>query len=202
MRIGLDLDNTLVTYDRLFHTVATDAGLIPPHVEPTKLAVREHLRSIGAENTWIELQGEVYGGRMDEAEPCVGALEALQAAAADGHELYVMSHRTRRPFKGRPYDLHASARRWIARHLHAESTPLVAPERVFLETTKEEKLARIRDHRCEVFIDDLPEILLHEGFPAGVRKVLFDADMRHAHDALEDIHVVDSWKSFLESLKE
>ena len=33
---------------------------------------------------------------------------------------------------------------------------------------------------CDVFIDDLPEILAMPGFPAGMRPVLFDPDRAYA----------------------
>ena len=41
MRIGLDFDNTIVTYDSLFHKVATEQGLVPASLPVSKLAVRD-----------------------------------------------------------------------------------------------------------------------------------------------------------------
>ena len=45
MRLGLDFDNTIVSYDALFHKVALEGSLIPADVAPTKLNVRDYLRS-------------------------------------------------------------------------------------------------------------------------------------------------------------
>jgi len=51
--------------------------------------------------------------------------------------------------------------------------------------TKEAKVARAADIGCQVFIDDLPEILSLQGFPAGMRGILFDPQDRHSDLAIE-----------------
>jgi len=51
--------------------------------------------------------------------------------------------------------------------------------------TKEEKVARVAALGCQVFIDDLPEILALKGFPAGMRGVLFDPERRFADLKME-----------------
>jgi hypothetical protein len=172
MRIGVDFDNTLVSYDDIFHRVALEQGAIPALVPRTKLAVRDFLRREGREAVWTEMQGTVYGARMDEVPAYPGALEFLKWARASGIEVCIISHKTRHPFIGPKHDLHAAAQRWIDKHLGAIQT--------FFELTKEQKLERIRACACEHYIDDLPEILLADAFPAGVQRVLFDPDGHHA----------------------
>ena len=54
MRIGVDFDNTIVCYDRLFHRLARERGLIPETVPQTKGAVRDYLRSIDREDDWTK----------------------------------------------------------------------------------------------------------------------------------------------------
>jgi hypothetical protein len=175
MKLGLDFDNTLVTYDRLFHRVAGEEGLIDASVPQNKNAVRDDLRRRGLEPDWTALQGRVYGPRMRDAELFPGAIEALAALRAAGVELCIVSHKTRYPYSGEKHDLHAAARKWI------ESSGLcdvprtgLSPDAVFFELTKEAKLARIRQQGCTHFIDDLPEIFTHADFPAEVGKILFD----------------------------
>jgi len=172
MRIGIDFDNTLVCYDRLFHRAALEAGLIPAHVAQSKNAVRDCLRKAGREAAWTELQGLVYGPRMAEAEAFPGALAFLHQARAHGCELFIVSHKTRTPIIGPEYDLHAAARAWI----QANVGSLVPPHRAYFELTKEQKLARIAACGCMIFVDDLPEILLAPGFPGHVGRWLFDPD--------------------------
>jgi FMN phosphatase YigB (HAD superfamily) len=175
MTIGLDFDNTIVSYDRLFHRVAQDLGVIPDTVPPLKNAVRDHLRSVGQEPVWTEMQGMVYGSRMDEAEAFPAALETIAAWKKAGHRVVIVSHKTRYPFLGEQHDLHAAARHWL------EINGFFDPARIgmnagdaFFEVTKELKLDRVREQGCSYFVDDLPEILSHAAFPSGVEPILFD----------------------------
>ncbi|MBI2360879.1 MAG: hypothetical protein HYV04_18575 [Deltaproteobacteria bacterium] len=75
MRIGIDFDNTIVCYDQMFHRIALERGLIPASLPATKGHVRDMLRRMGREEEWTEMQGQVYGKRLHEAEPFPGVLE-------------------------------------------------------------------------------------------------------------------------------
>jgi len=169
MILGFDFDNTIVRYDALFHKVAREEGLIDASVPVNKNAVRDHLRAAGNEDAWTRMQGTVYGARMQEAEAFTGAIETLSALRDAGHTLYIISHKTRYPYLGEPHDLHACARGWIENNL-AEVLPA---SHVLFHEKKEEKIARIGALKCEAFVDDLPEILLHVAFPSGVTRYLF-----------------------------
>lgn len=179
MLIGIDFDNTIVSYDTLFHKVATEQGAVPGSTPPTKLAVRDHLRAIDKEDVWTEMQGYVYGARMGEAEAYPGAIDFFRWARASCVVVCIVSHKTLHPFIGPQYDLHRAARDWIATHLVDEQGALVAPEQVFFELTKESKWSRIAATGCDWFIDDLPEILLAEAFPNHVGRILFDPETHH-----------------------
>ncbi len=172
MKIGLDFDNTIVGYDSLFARVAIEGGLVPPQTPPSKLAVRDHLRQTGREPVWTELQGVVYGARMMEAEAFPGVLDFMAWARGHGIALSIVSHRTRQPFLGPPFDLHQAARDWTARFL---TNAVIPDERIFFETTKDAKLARIAEGGFDYFLDDLPEILTAPGFPAATTPLLFGA---------------------------
>jgi len=195
MRIGIDFDNTLVSYDALFHKVAIERDVVPAGLRQTKLAVREHLRRTGREDLWTEMQGHVYGARMDEAAAYPGAIEFLNWAARQGATVLIISHKTRHPFAGPRHDLHAAARSWVERHLNDRGQALVRPEHVYFELTQEEKLARISTSGCGYYVDDLPEVLLAPSFPAGTRGILFDP---HAHHAgAGSFEAMRSWQDIL-----
>lgn len=176
MQIGIDFDNTIVSYDRLFHRVAVEAGLIPSDLSATKISVRDYLRSVDREDDWTEMQGHVYGARMAEADVFPGVIEFLRRARCERLDVCIVSHKTRYPFRGQQYSLHQAARDWIDLALSDETGPLVPADRVFFELTKQEKLRRIADLRCDCFVDDLPEILLAPEFPSRTRRILFDPD--------------------------
>lgn len=181
--IGLDLDNTIICYKGVFHRVALQQRLIPPDLPEGKDDVRDHLRSVGREDDWTRLQGYVYGPGLSEAQPYPGLPAFLDGARAAGWRVLVISHKTRTPYLGPPYDLQQSARDWLAaRGVLAPGPGGIRPDEVFLEESKADKLRRIAETGCRVFVDDLPEFLAEPSFPSGVRRVLFDPDSRATPD--------------------
>lgn len=173
MKIGIDFDNTIVSYDSLFYKVAVESKLVPSELPQSKLAVRDYLRRVGREKAWTEMQGLVYGARLLEAEPFPGVVDFFAWAREAGLDLYIISHKTRHPFIGPPYDLHAIAQEWVQSRLTDGKASYLPPEHVFFELTKEEKVRRIAACGCHYFIDDLPEILTAPEFPVATSPVLF-----------------------------
>ena len=172
MRLGLDFDNTLIRYDELFHKVAREQGLISNSVLPQKNKIRDHLREKGIEEEWTKLQGEVYGNRILEAVAWEGMLETLSALQKRGVELYIVSHKTKVPYSGPAYDLHAAAQSWLEKQGFFSRNGLNwQPEQVFFEQTKEAKVQRIQQLSCTHYVDDLPEIL--EMLPPSVKGIFF-----------------------------
>ena len=175
MLVGLDFDNTIVCYDRLFHRLARERELIPNTVPATKSAVRDYLRSIDRENDWTEMQGVGYGPRISDAEPFPGVLDFLKLCKSHGVRVAIISHKTKHPYLGEKYDLHEAAHTFLTRHeFYRTSDTGLSPLSVWLELTKQNKLDRIGALGCDLFVDDLPEFLGEASFPAAPRKVLFD----------------------------
>ena len=177
MRIGIDFDNTIACYDGVFHAAALERGLIPANLGRDKNSVRDHLNGSGRKDDFTELQGYVYGARMDLVSPYPGFADFVAAARQAGHDLFIVSHKTKHPILGPQHDMHAAARGFLSdRGLMGSGETQIASDRVFFELTKDKKVARAKALACEVFIDDLPEILAMNGFPVGMHKVLFDPE--------------------------
>jgi FMN phosphatase YigB (HAD superfamily) len=173
MRIGIDFDNTIVSYDGVFHAAALERGLIPETLDRGKNAVRDYLNGSGRKDEFTELQGYVYGTRMALASPYPGFADFVRDARKAGHTLAIVSHKTKHPMLGPKHDLHQAARDFLtlSGFVGAASIP---NDQVFFEVTRDEKAARGKLLGLDVFIDDLPEIL---AFPdlAGMRRILFAA---------------------------
>lgn len=196
MRIGFDFDNTIISYDALFHKVACEQGLIDNSIAVNKLAVRDFLRANNKEDVWTEMQGYIYGARINEAQMFSDVIRVMQRIRDAGHSLAIISHKTQYPYRGQQYDLHAAAHTWIKTKLYEAGHSLIPADHIFFELSKEDKLARIADFKCDVFIDDLPEILAAANFPAVTRRFLFDPENHHHKIALPDVTVVSSWIAF------
>ncbi len=94
MRIGLDLDNTLISYETAFPSVARRMALLPPDFSGGKVAVRAYLRSQSeGEQQWRDLQAAVYGHEMHFAEMTPGAGQFLQRCRQEGAEVVIVSHK-------------------------------------------------------------------------------------------------------------
>jgi hypothetical protein len=199
MRIGIDFDNTIVSYEKVFHAAAISRGLLNGEVAKDKTSVRDHLRGEGKEQDWILLQGHVYGSCMADTQLYPGVERFIRAAREGGHEIRIISHKTRYPVMGPQYDLHDAARSFLhQRGFFLPDGAGLSECDVFFEVTKADKLGRIESEGCDLFIDDLPEFLFDPGFPPRVRRYLFDPHCQHA--AVTGCDRLTSWGAALDQL--
>jgi hypothetical protein len=191
--VGIDFDNTLVTYDRLMHQTAVERGLIDARTPANKREVRDRIRRLpDGEVEWQKLQGLVYGPLMPRAELIAGAARFVQACREHGWPIYVVSHKTE--FAG--YDdtrtnLRDAARAWMWANGFFDGGGFgLQPGDVFFEGTREDKVARIRALGCTHFIDDLEEVFCEPTFPSGTERLL----LSHRTSVSDDrIRVLTDW---------
>jgi hypothetical protein len=180
MRIGVDFDNTIAGYDRLFETLAAELGLLRPGAPSSgairgKTAVRDAVRLLpDGENHWQRLQALAYGPRIGGAELLPGVAEFFRRCRDAGLPVAVVSHKTRFAAGGEgETDLREAAIGFLRGHGFFGPAGLGLDEAlVFFEPTRRDKVARIRELGCTHFIDDLPEVFAHEDFPQGVERLL------------------------------
>lgn len=186
--LGLDFDNTLVCYDKLFHQLALEKSLIKESLPSNKMAVRDYLRSQGKDEEFTLLQGEVYGLRILEAEPAAGMLKTLSELHQRGIPMVLVSHKTRTPYKGPAYDLHQAALSWLEKHgFFAPDSLGWSRDQVFFEESKQAKVRRIETQGCTHYVDDLPEIL--EMLPSSIQTILYDPNSSHSNH--KSLHLTD-----------
>jgi hypothetical protein len=186
MRIGLDFDNTIVCYDQAIEILAEQTFRLPAGLPRTKLALRDFLRQEGREPEWTAFQGALYGPGMQHAQPFPQAVETMLALQEQGHELVIVSHRSLRPYAGPAHYLHAAAWGWVRERL--ESQGLFKDGHVYFHETREAKIAAIGSLGCDVFLDDLPEVLGDDRFPAKTLGILFDSEGSHKEISLLKLH--------------
>ena len=176
MRIGIDFDNTIVSYDHVFAAEAKNRGLIPENFSGAKIQIRDQIRTLeDGEIKWQELQGRVYGAGMPQAEMIAGVETFLKECRARNYDVFIVSHKTRYGHHDpERVDLRQAARTWMDRHGFFNKTGFgLQPENLFFETTRTDKVARIKDLGCTLFIDDLFEVFVEEDFPDEVERYLF-----------------------------
>ena len=158
--IGLDFDNTIIDYDFLFYKLALELKLIQIDIHKSKVGVRDYLIKIGKGKAFTELQGEVYGKKIQFAEASKGVIDALIDLKEKGFRFSIISHKTKFPIIGEKIDLHLSALDWLKKNKFLDKNGLnIQRENIYFEPTKEKKIKRINYLNCNYYIDDLEEIL-------------------------------------------
>ena len=176
VRIGIDFDNTIICYDKVFAAVARRRGLVPEGWEGLKSDVRDHLRSReGGELDWQGLQGFVYGKGIGGAELYPGVREFLSACKQVGAKVYIVSHKTRYGHQDPDRtDLRDAARSWLrgAGLIDTADAALAAGD-VYFEDTQASKVDRLASLKLDVFIDDLVDVFEQPHCPTTTRAILF-----------------------------
>ena len=185
MIIGLDFDNTIIDYSKIFAAVAKDYDIRLQNGVPPKNQVKSQLLKKREGNlVWTKLQGEVYGERISEARCYQGIKTFLRDQSTQGNQFVIISHKSIFPVLGTDTNLHEAAREFLIKTgiLFDDSINLSSTD-CFFEQTLECKISRIISCQCDVFIDDLGSVLEHKRFPAFCSKCHFTpSNQKHYND--------------------
>jgi len=177
VRIGIDFDNTIICYDKVFAAAAHRRGLLPEGWTGSKTEVRNYLQSKpGGELAWQGLQGWVYGRGIGGAEIYPGVRDFLECCQQARSDVYVVSHKTQFGHQDPDrVDLREAAWDWLRATglIGTESSPL-SINAVYFEDTQAAKVDRLASLDIDVFIDDLIDVFEQPHFPRHVRSILFD----------------------------
>jgi len=195
-RVGVDFDNTIVSYDDVMYKVAVDAGLVSPETRRTKKNIRDCIRKLpNGEAAWQRIQAIIYGLRMDEARLMEGVQEFFSLCRTNQIDAYIVSHKTEfANVHGSGKNLKDAAMAWMRKNRFFQPDGCgLAESVVFFESTRREKIQRIKQLQCTHFIDDLEEIFLEESFPPHVVKILYNP---HGHESsLTDVNSMTTWQA-------
>ncbi len=183
-RIGIDLDNTILKYDELFHLLALEQSWIDQFCLPDKDAVKNALFKKAddfdqSENRWRQLQAWAYGSHIGKALVFDGLFDFVGWVQKCGGRLFIVSHKTE--FSN--YDPSVSLRDAALNTLDQRGffKPVnkggygFEQQDVFFASSLDEKIQKIRELNLTHFIDDLPKVICHEEFPNETRKILFSS---------------------------
>jgi hypothetical protein len=178
MRIGVDFDNTIAGYDRLFVDLALEQGIPGDPPLRGKRDVRDRIRETLGDDHWQRLQAQAYGRRMSEAELFDGVQGFFRTCRENGVPVHIVSHKTRfSNIDPNGVDLREAALVWMYEQGFFDRDRVgLSLDQVFFENTREEKVRRIAALSCSHFIDDLPEVFDEPEFPDDVSPLLFGGD--------------------------
>ena len=197
--IGVDLDNTIVSYDSLMYIIALELGLIDKDTKKSKKQIRHRIRQLrDGEKKWQELQAIVYGQRMDEAQLIRGVDKFFKLCQKNKVRVYVISHKTEfANYDSTKTNLRAASLNWMEKNKFFKDDELSLPkENIYFESTRAGKIERIKLLKCTHFIDDLEETFAYDSFPNKIQKILYDPHGEHSH--LQKVLVFKSWEDINE----
>jgi hypothetical protein len=197
--IGIDLDNTVISYERVFSQCAGEFGVMGKGRRWSKQQVRDRLRRMdGGESKWQRLQAVVYGERISEATLYPGVCRFLRACSDRSVPVYIISHKTMYPGdRSVKRNLREEAVRFlIGKSLFVPEGCRFPKDRLRFAATRRMKIGFIKNLGITHFIDDLIEAFMEPGFPSGVERILFAPDGR---DAPDGVTVAGSWKEIYDS---
>jgi len=162
MRIGIDLDNTLICYDKVFTASAITSGLVNENWQGNKEQLRDYIRQLpNGEYQWQQLQGYVYSEAVVNAEAFPGVFRFLWRARLKGYQLFIVSHKTKFAHHDSSKNLRTPALKWLKEKnfFNRSSSSLI--DEVYFLSTLEEKIEKFNKLNLDVLIDDLKEVVEH-----------------------------------------
>lgn len=198
--VGIDFDNTIVSYDALAHAMAVEQELVPASFSPQKEKLRDEIRARHGDEEWQKIQAVIYGDRMHEAVLMPEAGSFLQECSKRLIPVHIISHKTEHSnLLKRGTNFRTAALRWMKRH-HFFTRLGLSLNQIHFTSTRQEKIQKIQQLGCTHFIDDLEEFFREESFPTGITKILYAPGKSSSpirHDTVmpgSPIHCMKDWR--------
>jgi thiamine kinase-like enzyme len=196
-KIGIDLDNTIISYDTAFQLAAKKLKLF----ECDKILCKENLRNTirrrkNGEEQWQKLQGYVYGKGIENAQIYPGVQRFLWRCNQLGINVEIVSHKTKYGhFDKSKTLLRECANIFLGNNFIGSSFSAI--NKITYTDNREDKLDYIRNNRFDLFIDDLVEVV-ESISTTDCQSILFSSG--EVIGRLQDVKVMKSWaeiESFL-----
>ena len=201
MRIGIDLDNTIINYSFAFNKAANLLGFLPNGFSSNKNSIKRHVKEHYGNSAWVDVQASVYGELIDNAALYPGVGRFLAIAKAEDAQIFICSHKTAQPVIGKNLDrdFRQSALDFLRKSQILEcGLGLVQSNDIFFSDTIDDKVQKISQLKLDVFIDDLPVILKHKCFPLEIQKFLFLND--HNSTNSSELKGFKNWNEIQDSI--
>ncbi len=196
IKIGIDFDNTIVSYSKLFLDLAIQKGWVDNNLSLSKTQLREFLISEdGNDLRWQALQAKTYGSEMYKAIPFPGVREATKRFRSLGHEVFIVSHKSETSNFDSNINLREHAYTWLNESgLVGENT--IPNGNIYFCETLDKKVEKIASLDLDYFIDDLEKVLNHSHFPSATIPIHFSEST-----ASQDLYSYTTWPEIVSFIK-
>ena len=149
MRIGIDFDNTIVSYEQVFYEIAqkdniniNSYSLSGGYKTQVKIALT---KKVNGDIQWQRIQGYVYGLGMSSAQIMFGFFNFVLNCRLNNWDVYVVSHKSEYGhFDKSRTQLRRAALDWMKNNnFFYESEPLIPQNNIFFLDTQDLKIKKI-----------------------------------------------------------
>jgi hypothetical protein len=175
--VGLDLDNTLIDYTQAYFKIAEIFGITL--VDLNKDSIKQHLTDYKNNDVeWQRFQSILYTKGLDYAELAPGLLNFLKFCKTKRVKVSVVSHKTLTTSKKfGNLNLRTPALKWLKEQQLIPT--LISLEDIFFCPSKSLKIEKINQLKCDIFVDDLEEVLNDSNLNFDVKKVQFSNELKN-----------------------
>jgi hypothetical protein len=187
INVGIDLDNTIISYNNSFLRLAKKYNLNKRKVLNKNILKKNIIKKFGM-SEWTKCQGKIYGKEIlinNSYEDVKKNLLFLKKK----FNIFLISHRSKYPYLGKKIDLHKQATKWLNKKKFLGKKKIFEKKNIFFETSLQKKIIRINKLNCQIFIDDL--LLVLKRLPISVAKIHFTNNVRYT---FSNYYVMKKWK--------
>jgi hypothetical protein len=193
--IGVDFDNTVISYDDILLQLIHERGL-SVSFPCSKKALRDLLRQLpNGEIEWQKWQAIMYGPMIGEAKLISHVGDFFRQCRMKNVSVYIISHKSEYAAQDtEKINLRTVALQWMNdNHFFSKDGLGLNQKSVFFCNTRQEKIQKIKQLGCNCFIDDLEETFLEESFPQTVQGILYSPNCDHSQ-TVEKLMIATDWK--------
>ena len=165
IKIGIDLDNTIINYNESFKKYLKDQKIYLKKINKEKIKFISNNHS--KIKNWTEVQEEIYGNYIKFAKLFIHFKEFEKFAIRKKIKLFIISHKTKHSQFSKRYNLHRQSNRWLKKNINKKKY------KIFYTNTINEKIKKIIQIKPDYFVDDLIEVFKNKNFPKNVKKIYF-----------------------------
>ena len=173
MKIGIDLDNTIIDYSESFiEGVRYLKFKLPKSIE-TKEEIKRFLIKKNRSH-WHQLQGIVYSKfLLSHGKLYPGVKSFLLRCKAKGHKVIVISHKSKKAHhQSSDINLRKIAEKWLILKKIFNTNESLIQKLIFNENFKG-KISEINKNKPDIFIDDLRKVISSPNLDKKIIKIHF-----------------------------
>ncbi len=180
IKIGIDLDNTIINYERSFKKFLSERNIFLKKIN--KIKIKQLIKKNSKIENWTEAQEKIYGYYIKYANLFKNYRDFEKFAIKNNCKLYIISHKTKLSQYSKKYNLRYSSNKWLKKNIKKDKY------KIFYANTINQKIKLISKIQPNYYIDDLEKILKNKKISNKINKIFFSKSLKR------NIFTLSDWK--------